>query len=437
MRDVAAAIYAVGNVSGRLEKIRLLNYYANLPGFKEVLQFIYNPYVRTGIAKAKLNKGKHSNSGGLSLYDAIKHFTKYHTGSDSDVYVAWTFINHQHDELSHNLAIAIVTKDLQIGITSTTLNNVYGDDFIPKIGLMLGHKYPEYKNRVKGPYVVTEKLDGHRRILVKDSGTISVYSRTGIPDEGLVDIEYEAQVLPDNMVYDGECLAIGTFKDSIEQRIATSSIMSKKGVKHGVTFNVFDAVPVTEFKAGRSHDTATTRKVFIGALFKDKSISNITPLSKQFINELGIEYDFRFIKPVPILGIANTEQEILDFAMPIWKRGLEGVMLNTFNGLYEIKRTKELLKVKHTEEYELKIVDTVEGEGKFEGMLGSLIVNYRGYRVGIGSGFDDSQRQKFWDNRDSLIGKYAEIDSFGESKNQDGGISLNCPIFKRIVGDQE
>jgi hypothetical protein len=30
-----------------------------------------------------------------------------------------------------------------------------------------------------------------------------------------------------------------------------------------------------------------------------------------------------------------------------------------------------------------------------------------------------------------------EIETFGESTNALGGISLNCPIFKRFVGQEE
>ena len=30
-----------------------------------------------------------------------------------------------------------------------------------------------------------------------------------------------------------------------------------------------------------------------------------------------------------------------------------------------------------------------------------------------------------------------EVEHFGESLNKDGGRALNCPIFKRIVGDEE
>jgi DNA ligase-1 len=456
MERIASAIAEIENASGSIAKTALLKKYADLPGFKEVLKFIYSPYIRTGIAKTKLLKGKHDIvwQGFESYKDILNYFMQYQTGSAMDVNAAWRFINAQQSNLTKDLVVSIVTKDLKIGVTETTLNKVYGSDFIPKIGVMLAEKYPEFKYKVSGPFIVTEKLDGHRRLLVKENGKVKFYTRSGLPDEGLVDVEEEAKYLPDNMVYDGEFLAKGTYADSIALRQATGSIMNRKGTRKGVDFNIFDLLPIEDFNKGKSFDGAINRKISLGALFEDKSIlclvetlagsSKAPGLMQTFFNDMCILYTdvgpsiaLQHIKPVPILGIACTEQEILDFATPIWKRKFEGVMLNTFNAPYEIKRTKELLKVKHTEEHRLAIVDTVEGEGKYTGMLGALIVNYKGYHVGVGSGFTDAQRQTIWELRDSMIGRIIEVDTFGESTDKAGYISLNCPIFKRFVEEVE
>ena len=41
------------------------------------------------------------------------------------------------------------------------------------------------------------------------------------------------------------------------------------------------------------------------------------------------------------------------------------------------------------------------------------------------------------DNPEKYLGRSIEIDTFGESINALGEKSLNCPIFKRFVGDEE
>lgn len=438
--DVANAVAHIGKVNGRNDKVALVKEYGKLVGFKEIMQFIFNPYIKTGIGAAKLKKAVSYSLPTIVWQDFISHFTTHQTGSDADVGLAQAFIKQQTSQEACDLATAMATKTLKIGVTETTLNQVFGDAFIPKIGIMRGEKYFDVKDKVKGPFIVTEKLDGARRLLVKEAGHVKMYTRSGHEDEGLVEIEQEAQYLPDNTVFDGELLAVGEFEDSVALRQATNALANSKGVRRGLTYNVFDMIALEDFKRGVSSHKANARKALVAAMFRDPSLQVLLPDNwQENHNIFGLPYDFTHIKPVPILGLANTEREILDFAEPIWARRFEGVMLNTLDGLYEINPNprRQLLKVKATEEFTLKVVGVFEGEGNFAGMLGGVYLDYKGYQVGCGSGFNKQQRQRFWNNPELIVGKMVEGDSFGESKNKQGGVSLNCPIFKRIVGDAE
>ena len=437
MKEIARAIYEIQATPGRNDKLTLLEKYAELPGFKETMRFVYDPYIKTGIADKKLMKGIHGmKNEQLTVYDVIKYFEVNQTGTDDDVHFAWLFINAQETEQARDLAFAMVTKNLKIGITDTSLNKVYGTDFIPRIGCMLGVPYPENKHKVKGPFIATEKLDGIRRILVKEKGRCRLYSRSGIEDEGLVEIIEEARYLPNNTVYDGELLAIGTYENSIALRQVTNSIANRKGIKTGVSFNIFDIIPLDEFKKGKSKYNALNRKLLLGAMFGDEGIQYLHDDWAKMIVAFDLGYKFKTIKVVPILGVINTEEEIAELVAPIWERGGEGIMLNTMEGPYEIKRSNNLLKVKYNESLDLKVVDMLEGTNKYKGMMGALIVDYKGYRVGVGSGFSDEERQRFWDNPEEIIGKTIEVDTFGESKDQLGNVSLNCPVFRGVRYDK-
>jgi ATP-dependent DNA ligase len=110
-------------------------------------------------------------------------------------------------------------------------------------------------------------------------------------------------------------------------------------------------------------------------------------------------------------------------------------MLNSVNGLYEIKRSKHLLKMKHTEEFVLEVVDIEEGSNKYENTMGALVVLYKGNRVGVGTGFSDSLRDTIWKSPANVIGRFIEIESFGESTNAAGQVSLNCPVFQRFADE--
>ena len=437
MKEIARAIYEIQATPGRNGKLALLGQYESLPGFKETMRFVYDPYIRTGIADKKLIKGMHdAKNKQLTVYDTIEYFETNQTGTDDDVYFAWLFINAQETDQAKDLAFAIITKNLKIGVTDTSLNKVYGADFIPRIGCMLGVPYPENKHKVKGPLIATEKLDGIRRILVKEKGKCRLYSRSGIEDEGLVEIIEEARYLPDNTVYDGELLAIGTYENSIALRQATNSIANRKGIRTGVLFNIFDIIPIDEFKRGASKYTALNRKVLLGSMFGDEGVQYLRDDWAKLLVAFDLGHKFRTIKAVPILGVVSTDEEITELVAPIWERGGEGIMLNTFEGCYELKRSNSLLKVKYVESMDLKVVDMLEGTNKYKGMMGALVVDYKGYRVGVGSGFSDEERQRFWDNPEEIIGKTIEVDTFGESKDQLGNVSLNCPIYKEVRYDK-
>ena len=446
MIEVAKVIDLISRTSGYNEKQYLLKKNENLPGLKDILKFIYDPYTRTGISKAKLAKalkmaGVVSADGNITYRQMIDYLKSHTTGNDADIAMAARFINctKATQPEAEWLAKAIVTQDLKIGITATSLNKVYGADFIPKIGCMFGTLYGDVgPEKTKWPCIVTEKLDGIRRILVKEDGVCRCYSRSGHEDTGLIEIVEDAKYLPNNTVYDGELLAAGTFKDCIAQRQATNSIANSKGDKTGLTFNVFDMVPLDEFRAGISNDKALVRKITLGATLMDESIQHLEPDKwPMLIQAFGIHTELKAIRPVPILGLVKCMADVEPIVNEIWARGGEGVMLNSTVGKYEIKRSKELLKVKHTEEHTLEVVDILEGTGKFEGMMGTLVVDYKGNKLGVGSGFNDAQRKDIWDNPEKYIGLSIEIDTFGESTNALGEKSLNCPIFKRFVGEED
>lgn len=446
MIEVAKVIDLISRTPGYNEKQYLLKKNENLPGLKDILKFIYDPYTRTGISKAKLAKalkmaGVVSADGNITYRQMIDYLKSHTTGNDADIAMAARFIDctKATQPEAEWLAKAIVTQDLKIGITATSLNKVYGADFIPKIGCMLGTLYGDVgPEKTKWPCIVTEKLDGIRRILVKENGVCRCYSRSGHEDTGLTEIVEDAKYLPNNTVYDGELLAAGTFKDCIAQRQATNSIANSKGDKTGLTFNVFDMVPLDEFRAGISNDKALVRKITLGATLMDESIQHLEPDKwPMLIQAFGIHTELKAIRPVPILGLVKCMADVEPIVNEIWARGGEGVMLNSTVGKYEIKRSKELLKVKHTEEHVLEVVDILEGTGKFEGMMGALIVDYNGNKLGVGSGFNDAQRKDIWDNPEKYIGRSIEIDTFGESTNALGEKSLNCPIFKRFAGEVE
>lgn len=435
MNETFSALHELTSARGSLAKTEVLKKYKDNTEFKAALKFIYNPYVRCGISNAKLQSAINLSmtlqpeEGESPTLRIIDYLTHNRTGTNDDIRTVARYLAIWKTGPSDMFyASAIVSQDLQSGAGVKTINKVYGDDFIPVVGCMLGKPY---EDKFKGPFIVTEKLDGIRRILVKEDGVIKMFSRSGHEDTGLVEIMREAELLPDNMVYDGELIAMGKYEDNIATRQATASIANSKGVRTGLVFNVFDCVPLDQFMKGTGTEEAFDRKAHLASIFNDKQSFEMLGPGATPLNYPSLPTWTEHIVHVPILGVVDRVEDASTILDQVRRRNGEGVMLNTFDGLYEIKRSSSLLKVKFSEEYALTVKGFEEGTGKYEGSLGAIICDYNGYDVKVGSGFTDMDRAVVWANPNDYVGKVAEIESFGESTNQQGGRSLNCPIFKQ------
>ena len=110
--------------------------------------------------------------------------------------------------------------------------------------------------------------------------------------------------------------------------------------------------------------------------------------------------------------------------------GAEGAMIN-LDKPYEFKRSKTLLKLKVMSTCDLRVIGFEEGDGKLKGTLGKVICNYKGYELGVGSGFSEAMRKEVWESQDKYLGVIAEIQYFEETNNDEGGLSLRFPVFKQ------
>lgn len=451
---IAACFDEIASTGSKLDKEALLEKYADIEGFKDVLKFIYDPAFTTGLKANKLCRIDYGDYD-ITPEEIMDYLKVYTTGTDADAFEAQTFImQYIDDPTSVWLAEGLVTKDLQIGVSLTTLNKIYGKSFIPKIGIMRGMLCPD---DASGYYICTEKIDGNRRLIfVRDDTTVDIYTRSGKRDYGLSELAADALKLPKGYMYDCECVAEGEYSDNIALRQASASLLNASGQRRGVRALCFDMVSIAEYNEGRSKISALGRKAMLAGATGDidscyvlqawASVYDQEHNTNMANTVNAITYAFpsislEHIQALPILGIATCKQDGINFAKPIWDAGGEGVMMVEFNSAYEVNPNprKTLLKIKATKEFVCMCVGVVEGNNKYSGMLGAIEVAYIvgniTYIVRVGSGFADYQRQEYWEHPDKIVGKMVEIDSFGESVNANGGRSLNCPIFKRIRGE--
>ena len=141
---------------------------------------------------------------------------------------------------------------------------------------------------------------------------------------------------------------------------------------------------------------------------------------------------------LPNVYIAKQSNDLFEFTNHPQYKNWEGLMLRDAGAPYQYKRTDKLLKIKQWQDIECKVVGVKAGIGKHLGRLGALIVDYKGYVVAVGSGFNDQEREILWRELkeggrlyDSLVNGelYIKVKYFEESQDADGNISLRFPTY--------
>jgi len=427
--ELYAIFQELQSTTSRNEKEAILKEYKDHELFRFTLKFLYDPYIVTGLSKKKINKKvkafpiESSNYDFDNIKQVMSYLTVNNSGKDYDIYVVQNFINKLPTKELKDFAKKIFTKSLKVGITEKTINKVYGKGTIPSFSVMLAESYAEKEKKVKGKFYITLKLDGNRCVALKENNNVKFYTRKGQPIEGMVDLEEEFKDLPSGYAYDGELLLVN--KDNLpsdELFRKTQTVVRKDGIKKDLEFHLFDIVPIDEFKAGKSKNTYEHRR---------NQLESIVSFA-----ETKRRQEFEYVKVLPVLYCGEDKQMISVLMKWVEENKYEGLMLNTADGLYEAKRTDALLKIKKFKTADLLCMGLKEGTGQFEGMLGAILVEYKGNLVEVGSGFTIEDRKFFWENKDEITGKIVEVQYFEESKNKNGGTSLRFPVFRCVRHDK-
>lgn len=404
-------IKEIQSTSSSLGKMAILQKYKNNNEFKQVLYFLLNPFITTGLSTKKINKNVTFVPMGIdTIYDAMEYVKNNNTGTDEVIGAIQYFLNNNKDNIE--LYKAILTKSLKLGVTSKTVNKVYGKDFIPSFECMLAEKYFDKPNFINGKsFTVTLKIDGQRCLAIKENGNVSLMSRQGQPIEDCVDIVKELKELPvDNVVFDGELTLLNdTDMCSKDKYKETLKITRKIGEKHNIKLLVFDFLRLNEFKTQQCNHIYTDRRKMLESM----------PFSK-------------FIEILPVLYNGVDENVIIPLLSMVRNNNEEGIMINIDNAMYQFKRTSNLLKCKVMQDCDLEIIGFEEGQGKLTGTLGRVNVNYKGNILGVGGGFTNEDRKFFWENKDKLLGRVITVQYFEETQDKDGKYSLRFPVFKEL-----
>ena len=406
LRRVKEIFDEIANTSGKKSKETIIKQNADNELFLECLKFLLDSDITTGLSKKKINKKvKVYENTCDDIRDMFIYLSLHNSGTDINIGVVQGYIN-SLDEDIQDFVRGLFTKSLKIGADAKTVNKVI-PGLISTFEIMLGSK-ADLNKLPKGDKFVTEKHDGCRCFTQIRNGKIIMKSRQNKIFEGLIDIENSIKELGlNNICIDGELLAIDSNYENV-YKDTMKIVSTKEKEKHGVKYMIFDILPIDEFDNKKGVFKYSERR---------KILDNI----KQ--NE--------FISITPVLYHGTDNDKVLEVLSTCRGNGAEGAMIN-LDKPYEFKRSKTLLKLKVMNTCDLKIIGFEEGSGKFKGTLGNLICDYKGYQLGVGSGFDDKQREQIWNNQEEYLNRIAEIQYFEETYNDKGGLSLRFPVFKCV-----
>lgn len=414
---------------GRIDKENILKSIKDDKETLSVLKFLNDPLIVTNLAYKKMNKNVVNTEVREvgTLQELIDYVSYESTGTDKDVATVLKFI--EDNPKYEDMIKKIVTKTFKTGLSAKTLNKIYGKDFIFIMELQLAETYKE-NDKKKFPdnslFTITIKFDGHRNVFQPISNKFM--TRSGKVNTGLTELTTEATKIMSylkekynqDFYLDGEILIENTDKPKEEWFNETSKLLgAKQDNKTNLKYIIFDICPKNEFEVDKiSKLNYTDRRAILVDAFEN--------------------LELKHIEHAKALYTGTDKNKIMELYLKAIEDGEEGIMIN-LEAPYYCKRTSTLLKVKPVQSADLEIVGFEEGSpnSKYEGMLGALVVDYKGARVGVGSGLSDELRKEIWENKEDYLGKIAEIVYTTESVNQENSeISLRFPRFKCIRTDK-
>ena len=407
------------------DKLDVLRDYTTDQEVLQALRYVYSPFKQYYVTSKNLKKRSDlvspiSNQYGsiFTLLDTLND--RVITGHDA-ISAVNRFIleNRQHEELIYN----IFDRNLKTRSTTSMINKIV-PGLVPTFDVALAATYDEKtKKKVDldvDDWYLSRKLDGVRCLAFFDNfGKVTFKSRSGKPFDTLGKVAQELEKLNlYNIVMDGEICIVDENGDEDFQSII-KEIKRKDHTIENPLFQIFDMISLEDFENKTSREKLSERLDNLHMVME--RIENLA-YNKVLEQDLVTSWDMFESK--------------MNLAV---QSGWEGLMLRK-DEKYKGKRSNDILKVKKFYDEEYVVVDLenspnrviVDGLEVEEMMLKNVIIEHKGHRVQVGSGFTIDERRNFFQNPDKILGKTITVQYFEETTNQNGTHSLRFPVVKAV-----
>ena len=418
------------STSSLIEKKVIIDSIKNDEFITSSLNYTYDPYKKYYVTSKTCKKNKdllgHSNTYGniFTLLDDLVN--RVCTGHDAIANVNRFILENKQYE---DLIFSIIDRNLEIRASDSVINKVI-PNLIPTFDVALATKYePKFCDFETENWYASRKLDGVRCIIRKEGNKVTAYSRQGnefttlqkvLDDVKYIgdEISFDITNMSGDFVLDGEICLMDNYGNENFQGIM-KQIKRKDHSIENPKYIIFDCMSIEEFDSKEGHINLSER------LQRLPSYDGV----------LGDTKTLSVLEQYPI----DNDQQLSDMISNAEYLGHEGVMLRK-DSPYEGKRSKNLLKCKKFFDAEYEVLDIEfndlrvirEGKEVVIPMLANVWIEHKGYKVAVGSGWNQEQRIRYQANPEQLLGKTITVQYFEETKNQEGGMSLRFPTVKHV-----
>ena len=428
LKELQEFVNKMKSTSSLLEKKVIIDSVKDNKFITTALNYTYDPYKKYYVTSKNCKKMSHiidEEAWSVDLFDLLDDLNdRTYTGHDAIAMVNGWIGYHCMvlgrppviDQELEDLIYSIIDRNLKIRASDSVINKVI-PNLIPTFDVALATKYePKFCDFENEEWLGSRKLDGVRCIIRKEGTNINAYSRQGNEFTTLQKVLDDVSKIPGDFILDGEICMMDEKGNEDFQGIM-KQIKRKNHTISNPKYVIFDYLTLEEFDA--KEGTTKLEGRYINLQGCDLESTNTLSLLEQYTIE--------------------SDKQLSDMIDEAEYLGQEGVMLRKNCG-YEGKRSKNLLKCKKffDAEYIVESVDfdkhrvIRDGKEVVMPMLAQVYITHKGYKVAVGSGWNQEQRIRYHANPEQLIGKTITVQYFEETKNQEGGISLRFPTVKHV-----
>jgi DNA ligase-1 len=301
----------------------------------------------------------------------------------------------------------ILKKHLAIGASAKTINKVF-PGLVGTFEVSLANKFQEKQLAKMGEIAIEPKLDGIRCFSIVEGEEVNMFARSG-----KLITNFESTLAPElkklgDGCYDGELMG----EDFIS---LMRQAYRKDDVDTSQTYlALFDYLPLAEWNSRKSRMTCAARYEEL--------------LDRMALKEVNLD----LLQPIERFEVYRDYESIKAIHDEFVSDGYEGAMIKDLNAPYKFGRGWEVMKFKAFHDVDLPIQGFEEGTGKHRGKLGAIVVEYKGTKVKVGSGFSDELREQIWRDQTGFISRVVEIRY--QEVTPDG--SLRFPTFVCFRNDR-